>query len=235
MSNIVSYLKKINRLTGWVGLMSGLLVTFAITASSAWAANPNDLWFYITNDKAQDVQDLLQAGMNPNSINNKKQPALMQAVRDQAWKSFDVILANPNTDVNLGNQFDETPLMYVSLVGDTERAQRLIARGAKVNKSGWTPLHYSSVKGQAGVVKLLLANGARVNEISPEGDTALLLAVQTDSMETVQLLINAGADPLASNLKAQDSIDMARLKGKDALARALEKVVQDRKNKSKAQ
>jgi len=57
------------------------------------------------------------------------------------------------------------------------------------------------------------------------------MAVQTESLETVQLLINAGADPTASNLKAQDSIDMARLKGKDALARALEKVAQERKLK----
>jgi len=157
----------------------------------------------------------------------------MQAVRDQSWKSFDVLLANPKTDVNLENQFGETALMYVALLGDTARAQKLIARGAKVNKEGWTPLHYASTKGQAAMVKLLLANGALPNDISPEGNTALIMAVQTDSLETVQLLINAGADPSASNLKAQDSIDMARLKGKDALARALEKLVQDRKLKQR--
>lgn len=197
------------------------------------AANQADLWFYITNDKYEDIQELLRAGLNPNSINNKQQPALMQAIRDGAWKSFDIILANPKTDVNLGNQFGETPLMYVALLGDTARAQKLITRGAKVNKDGWTPLHYASTKGQAAMVKLLLANGALPNEISPEGDTALFMAVQTDSLETVQLLINAGADPSASNLKAQDSIDMARLKGKDALARALEKVAQDRKLKQR--
>ena len=211
--------------------MSTLVISGVLTPRVAQAANQADLWFYITNDKAQDLQELLKAGLNPNTLNNKQQPALMQAVRDQSWNAFDVLLANPKTDVNLGNQFDETPLMYVALVGDATRAQKLIARGAKVNKNGWTPLHYASVKGQAQVVKLLLENGAQVNEISPQGDTALLLAVQTESMETVQLLIHAGADPLASNLKAQDSIDMARLKGKDALAQALEKIVQDRKTK----
>jgi len=197
------------------------------------AANQSDLWFYITNDKVEDIQDLLKAGLNPNTINNKQQPALMQAVRDQAWKTFDVLLANPKTDVNLGNQFGETPLMYVALLGDVPRAKKLIARGAQVNKDGWTPLHYASTKGQVEMVKLLLANGALPNEISPEGNTALFMAVQTDSLETVQLLINAGADPTASNLKAQDSIDMARMKGKDALARALEKVAQERKLKQR--
>ena len=213
-----------------------LFIVFAVCGAflqPVQAANQADLWFYITNDKYEDIQELLRAGLNPNSINNKQQPALMQAIRDGAWKSFDIILANPKTDVNLGNQFGETPLMYVALLGDTVRAQKLIARGAKVNKDGWTPLHYASTKGQAAMVKLLLANGALPNEISPEGDTALFMAVQTDSLETVQLLINAGADPSASNLKAQDSIDMARLKGKDALARALEKVAQDRKLKQR--
>ena len=209
-------------------------LTFALCLSqSVQAANQADLWFYITNDKSQEVQDLLKAGLNPNTINNKQQPALMQAVRDQAWKTFDVLLANPRTDVNLANQFGETPLMYVALVGDVPRAKKLLARGAHVNKDGWTPLHYASTKGQATMVNLLLASGALPNEISPEGNTALFMAVQTDSLETVQLLINAGADPSASNLKAQDSIDMARMKGKDALARALEKVAQERKMKQR--
>ena len=205
----------------------------SVFSFSVYAANKTDFWFYITNDKYEDIQELLRAGVNPNMVNNKQQPALMQAVRDQAWKSFDVLLANPNTDVNQENQFGETALMYVALLGDTTRAQKLISRGAKVNKEGWTPLHYASTKGQAAMVRLLLSQGALPNDISPEGNTALFMAVQTDSLETVQLLINAGADPSASNLKAQDSIDMARLKGKDALARALEKVVQERKLKQR--
>lgn len=213
-------------------LLSIVLLSCAF-CHPAQAANKSDLWFYVANDKYEDVQELLKAGLNPNSINNKQQPALMQAVRDQAWKTFDVLLANPQTDVNLENQFGESALMYVALLGDTARAQKLIARGAKVNKEGWTPLQYASTKGQAPMVKLLLANGALPNEISPEGNTALFMAVQTESLETVQLLINAGADPTASNLKAQDSIDMARLKGKDALARALEKVAQERKLKQR--
>ena len=226
MQTLISSVKSVFSVIASVVLL-GCLV------SHAQAANQSDLWFYITNDKYEDVQDLLKKGLNPNTINNKQQPALMQAVRDQAMKTFDVLLANPKTDVNQENQFGETALMYIALLGDVARAQKLIARGAKVNKEGWTPLHYASTKGQVGMVKLLLTNGALPNDISPEGNTALFMAVQTDSLETVQLLINAGADPTASNLKAQDSIDMARLKGKDALARALEKVAQERKLKEK--
>lgn len=210
-----------------------LLLIFCMFTQAAAAANAVDLWVYVANDKSDEVRDLLRAGLNPNTRNKQFQPLLMQSVRDQAWKTFDLILANQKTDVNLANQFGETALMYVALLGDTARAQKLIARGAMINKEGWTPLHYASTKGHASMVRLLLSKGAQPNDITPLGDTALLLAVQTDSLETVQLLINAGADPSASNLKAQDAIDMARLKGKDSLARALEKVVQERKLKQR--
>jgi ankyrin repeat protein len=81
------------------------------------------------------------------------------------------------------------------------------------------------------VAKFLLENGALPNELTPEGDTALILAVRADSVETVQVLINGGADPSFSNLKAQDAIDVARSRGKEDLAKALEKIVANRKLK----
>ena len=109
----------------------------------------------------------------------------------------------------------------------------MVSRGAKVNKEGWTPLHYAAVKARAEVAKFLLANGALPNELSPEGDTALILAVRADSVETVQVLINGGADPSLSNLKAQDAIDVARSRGKEELAKALEKIVENRKAKQR--
>jgi hypothetical protein len=45
------------------------------------------------------------------------------------------------------------------------------------------------------------------------------------------VLINGGADPSRSNLKAQDAIDVARSRGKEELAKALEKIVANRKAK----
>jgi ankyrin repeat protein len=156
---------------------------------------------------------------------------LLQAARDGAWQVFDLLLSSPKTNVNLANQYGETPLMYAALLGDLPRVQKMVALGASVNKEGWTPLHYAAVKARAEVAKFLLSKGALPNELSPEGDTALILAVRADSVETVQVLINAGADPSLSNLKAQDAIDVARARGKEDLAKALEKIVANRKAK----
>lgn len=206
------------------------LMSLGLTLQSplVQAANEKDFWFYVTNDKSDDIAELLGRGFDPNVQNKNQQPALIQAVRDGSWKVFDLLLSNPKINVNQLNPFGESALMYVALVGDLPRTQKLIDMGAKADQDGWSPLHYASIKGRASIVRLLLAKGARPNEISPTGDTALILAVQSDSIETVQLLLNAGADPLASNLKAQDAVDMARLKGKEDLAVSLEKIAEKR-------
>ena len=209
-------------------LMALMALGLTLQSPLVQAANEKDFWFYVTNEKTDDIAELLGRGFDPNVQNKNQQPALIQAVRDGSWKVFDLLLSNPKIKVNQLNPFGESALMYVALVGDLPRAQKLIDMGAKADQDGWSPLHYASIKGRANIVRLLLAKGARPNEISPTGDTALILAVQSDSIETVQLLLNAGADPLASNLKAQDAIDMARLKGKEDLAVSLEKIAEKR-------
>ena len=209
-------------------LMALMALGLTLQSPLIQAANEKDFWFYVTNDKTDDIAELLGRGFDPNVQNKNQQPALIQAVRDGSWKVFDLLLSNPKINVNQLNPFGESALMYVALVGDLPRAQKLIDMGAKADQDGWSPLHYASIKGRANIVRLLLAKGARPNEISPTGDTALILAVQSDSIETVQLLLNAGADPLASNLKAQDAVDMARLKGKEDLAVSLEKIAEKR-------
>jgi len=210
--------------------LATLVATFGL-ASGAQAANPKDYWVYVANDNVAAVKDLLASGFDPNTRSPNQQTGLIQATRDGAWQVFDVLLAAPKINVNAANQYNETPLMYVALIGDLPRVKALVAKGAKVNKDGWTPLHYAAVKARSAVAKFLLENGALPNELTPEGDTALILAVRADSVETVQVLINGGADPSFSNLKAQDAIDVARSRGKEDLAKALEKIVANRKQK----
>ena len=211
-----------------------LISSLGLQAShEARAAVTKDFWIYVANDNVAAVQELLGGGLDPNTRSPNQQTGLIQAARDGAWQVFDLLLTNAKTNVNAANQYGETPLMYVALLGDLPRVQKMVSRGAKVNKEGWTPLHYAAVKARAEVAKFLLANGALPNELSPEGDTALILAVRADSVETVQVLINGGADPSLSNLKAQDAIDVARSRGKEELAKALEKIVENRKAKQR--
>ena len=54
------------------------------------------------------------------------------------------------------------------------------------------------------------------------------------NIEVIQALINGGADPTASNFKAQNSIEIAREKGNAQLAQALEKIARERRAKQSA-
>ena len=196
---------------------------------TAQAADPKDFWFYIINDRDQQLKELLRRGMDPNQKSPNQQTPLTMAARENSWRAFDVLLASPKIDVNLANSYRETPLMYTALLGDLPRSQALLSKGAKVNQSGWSALHYAAIKGHTQIVRLLLANGAAVNEPSPDGDTPLILAVRSGDVDSVQALIRAGADPLLSNFKAQNAIETARSEGKSSLAAALEKIVAAKK------
>ena len=212
------------QLAGWLAMAA-----LCLTANLARAANPDDIWVFIKNDRADDVKALLAAGVDPNTKTKMGNSVLMQSVRDAAWRSFDIVLASPKVNVNLANDYEETPLMYVALVGDVPRAKALVARGAEINKLGWTALHYAAVKGNLEMVQYLLANEAMPNAPSPDGDSPLMMAVQSGNAQVVQALINAGADPAAVNQKGVDAIDVARQKGNAALASALEKILKDRR------
>ena len=197
----------------------------------AWAlmgaANaPKDWWIAIANDQTAQVQSGLRHGIDPNAVTERGVPALMQAVRDNAWKSFDMLLAQSKTDVNATNAIDETPLMYVAVVGQTERAAKLIAKGAQVNRLGWTPLHYAASKGHTETVKLLLQHKAIVNAPGPDGTTPLMMAAYGGSEEVVRVLLAAGADITARNLDSMTAVDWAKRKSHNNLAAKLEDLTQ---------
>jgi ankyrin repeat protein len=208
-------------------ILTGIL-GFAVL-NPAKAADPKDFWFYIINDRDQQLRDLLRKGMDPNRKSPNQQTPLTLAARENSWKAFDVLLASPKIDVNLPNLHNETPLMYTALLGDLPRTQQILSKGAKVNQPGWSALHYAAIKGHAKIVSLLISKGASVNEHSLDGDTPLILAVRSGDVDTVQALIKAGADPLLSNFKAQNAIETARSEGRRSLATSLEKIAESRK------
>ncbi|CAB3723473.1 ankyrin repeat domain-containing protein [Achromobacter piechaudii] len=192
-----------------------LALAVGLAAPLAHAANPGDWWVYVANDYPDDVKDLLAHGSDPNVRYKNGQPALMRAVVDGAWKVFDVIAADKRTDVNAENPAGETPLMYLAIAGQTERAKKLIARGAEVNRLGWTPLHYAASKGQMEMARLLLSKKAMVNAPAPGGETPLMMAALGGSKEMVDLLLKAGADVTTRDLTGQSAADWAR-NGKSA-------------------
>lgn len=227
----ITQIKSVNSLI-YKNILSVFLVLAAIIglmASPASAQSQEDLWIYVANDRASSVQTLLDRGLDPNTRDSRGNPIIMQAVRDDSWAVFDVVLNHPKTDVRIMNGYQETPLMYVSLVGDLERAKQLVAKGAQINHLGWTPLHYAASTGQVPVVEYLLAQGALPNAPAPDGSSPITMAAQAGAIDTVQVLLEAGADPSAINTNGVNAAQAARNRGHTDLADALDEIVAKRR------
>lgn len=195
---------------------------FAVMAfSSSNASGPVDFFRAVHLDDARTVQRLLDEGVDPNSLNEKGQPGLFVAMRDESPKVAAALLAHPRIKVDLPNASNETPLMMAALRGNLELAEQLIARGAPVHRAGWTPLHYAATGPQTGMVELLLQRGADIEALSPNRSTPLMMASRYGPESSVDLLLARGASPLARNDVGMAAVDFAASAGRESLARRL--------------
>lgn len=210
------------RLYGFASFVMMALMFMTSMMSMAQAAQDNDLWVFVKNDRINEVSEfLVEKNLDPNTTNGMGVPLLMQAVRDGSWRVFDLVLSQPKIDVNKTNGYVETPIMYLSLVGDLDRVKKLRARGAELNQAGWTALHYAAVKGNTNVVEYLLTEGASPNAPSPNGTTALMMAMSNNHVDVVQKLLAAGANPYLVDANANTAISEGLDRGNTDLVNEL--------------
>ncbi len=199
--------------------MKFLIYFFVIIGFSAARADSTDDFFRDVNiDNAGGVQALLARGFDPNSPSERGQVGLFLALRDGSPKVAAVLLADTRTQVDMPNASGETPLMMAALRGEGEWVEKLLGRGAQLNRSGWTPLHYAATGPGTAVVALLLNRGAALEAPSPNGTTALMMAARYGPESSVDLLLSRGASLAARNIQGLGAADFARLGGRDKLA-----------------
>jgi ankyrin repeat protein len=105
-----------------------------------------------------------------------------------------------------------TPLHIASERNSTSMVQILLSRGAKLSEAdgqGRTPLAVAAFCGCMDVVTFILSNDkSTIDCVDHQGCTPLWLAARTGNLKMVQLLTEAGADPMIKNfygLSAQDA------------------------------
>ncbi|MEQ4618860.1 MAG: ankyrin repeat domain-containing protein [Corticimicrobacter sp.] len=207
-------------------MLAGLLAAATLPVMAADAGN---WWFYVTNDRVADIQELLNEGADPNLRTADGQLSAIQAVREGSWGVFDALTGDARIDLNAENSLGETALMYAALEGQEQRVNRLIERGAKVVKLGWTPLHYAAAGGHTRIAALLLDQGALPNAPAHDGVTPLMMAMRANSHDAVQLLLDRGADPEAQTSAGKSVVDFAAERGHRRLARALSDLIAERR------
>jgi ankyrin repeat protein len=201
----------------------GVVLAAALSTGSAFAVDYDSVDFFravnVDNDGA--VARMLAAGLDPNQLDPRGQPALIVALQSQSLKVAKVLWDAKGIQIDIRNHAGETPLMMAALKAEVDAAAALVAHGAAVQKDGWSPLHYAATGGSAAIVRLLLSKGATLEARSPNGSTPLMMAARYGNEEAVDALLAAGADRTAKNDLGMDASAFAASAGRDRLAARL--------------
>ncbi len=203
-------------------LKIALYLAVAIGFSFARADASVDFFRAVNIDDVRTVNRLLAQGFDPNAQSTRGLPALVQAVRDESPKVMDALLAQPQLKVDATTPANETALMMAALAGQMAWTQKILARGAQVNRAGWTPLHYAASGPDPKVLAMLLDQGAAIDAASPNRTTPLMMAARYGNEDGAHLLLARGADAKARNDLGLSAADFARTGGREALAAKLE-------------
>jgi ankyrin repeat protein len=202
---------------------TAFLLAASLTASAALAVSYDSVDFFraVNVDNADAVTRMLAAGLDPNQLDPRGQPALMVALQGESLKVAKVLWDAKGIQIDVRNLAGETPLMMAALKAEVDAAAALVAHGAAVQKDGWSPLHYAATGGSAAIVKLLLSKGAVLETRSPNGTTPLMMAARYGNEEAVDALLAAGADRTLKNDLGMDASAFAASAGRERLAARL--------------
>ena len=178
--------------------------------SGSFAGSYDDFFKAIELDQPEVVSQLLARGFDPNSPNPKGIPALILTYQKKSFKVLDVLVDWKTTNLNVQSADGENLLMLAAINNQLSLADKLISKGADVNKPGWTPLHYAASKGLIDMIRLLLEQQAYLDAESPNGTTPLMMAANYGSPMAVKLLLEEGADPRVRNKLGLSAMDMVK-------------------------
>lgn len=146
--------------------------------------------------KAEIISLLIEKGADVKAKNKNGDTALSKLMNYGGSKeTLEAIenLINKGADVNATTNDGRTPLQSAISYGQRPLIEKLIAAGANVNaksNNGTILMHAAS---RPDMVKLLLDNKADPNLAADDGSTALDRAARAGSLESLKLLLEAGA------------------------------------------
>jgi ankyrin repeat protein len=223
---VINYFNKIKKFV--------VLFVFFLFSINSIAGSYEDFFIALQNDQVKVVSNLLSRGFDPNTVNLKAEPALLNALNVGALTSAEVLVRHPKINVNVRNAHGETALMLACLKGHVALAKLLITKQADINQPGWTPLHYAATGGHVVLIQLLLEESAYIDAESPNGTTPLMMAARYGSAKATQLLIDEGADLQVKNQLGLTALDFAKQGNRpdafEIISKAMSQVKTDPKN-----
>ncbi|MBI5258636.1 MAG: ankyrin repeat domain-containing protein [Burkholderiales bacterium] len=194
----------------------------ALLVTVAHAGAYEDFFKAVAMDDGSTLLTLLVRGFDPNARDESGQVALLLSLREGSFKAAEALMKSPQLQVDLANPAGETPLMMAALKGHGDWVERLVERGAQLNRPGWSPLHYAATGPEPAIVRWMLDRGAAINARSPNGTTPLMMAARYGNEDAAVLLLARGADARLRNERNLGAGDFARMAGRDRLGEQLD-------------
>ncbi len=170
--------------------MSRSLMLLWMAGMVMFAAGSPDLLVAIRNGDSPQVQKLLRAGADANTVDSNGTTALMHAVIESDVRMMK-LLVDRGANVNAKNAADSTALMYAAT--NLAKTRLLLDAGADVHaksQRGATPMSVAvTTFGSTPVLKLLTAKGAE-----PQ-DQLMVAVAQKGDLEAIQFLLGIGVSP----------------------------------------
>lgn len=214
-------------------VLKGIVLTVGLASGFAAAAlkppSEAELTTFFRSVQVDDVRTvkaMLGTVVNANQPNPiGGEPGMVQALREEAMKVFQVFLDHPGTNLEARAANGNTALMMAAFKRNRAAVEALLAKGAAVNQPGWTALHYAAASGDEDIVRLLIARGAKVDAVSPKASgayTPMMMAAREGHDGAALVLIAHGADRMRRNTEGLTAVQLAERAGKPRVAKALE-------------
>lgn len=160
-------------------------------------AEISDIFDLVKTETPDQIQKMIEKGVDVNSKNNEGRTLLEIAVQQPNNGKNIITLLNLGADIYSSNGF---PIFALALMtqDDIEVVKKFLAQGAKINDSS---VGVSSLFIAAGyqknpeIIKLLIKEGADVNFANENGQTPLLFVAENNfNPQIAKYLVEAGAD-----------------------------------------
>lgn len=209
-------------------VLAALLAGFVSSAQAVRPPTPEELAAFfraVQLDDVKTVRKMVGATVNANERNpSGGDTALVLALREEAPRVFEALLAHPGTDLEATAANGNTALMMAAFKRNRQAVKALLAKGARVKRAGWTPLHYAAAAGDEEIAGALIDSGAQLDAPSPRQSgayTPLMMAAREGQAPVAVLLLKRGAKRDLRNTEGLTAAQIAERAGRADLVQAI--------------
>lgn len=194
--------------------------------NAAGDVNAEALYQAVTDDDAQVLSDLLDAGLSANEVFGELQRTPLHQAAHLNFCTCLSILLRHGADMSAEDTKGDTPLHLAAWAGNVESLASLLSHGADVDwlsgRDGYSPLWCAISANHIDAARLLLSKyGARVSLRSGSGLMPLHQAAVTGQSAMCELLLDRGAQVDARDDDQNTALHYAAASGSKSSVRIL--------------